>query len=212
MNKRSNIEKLENLTQTLREDQLEDISRAQSKLLSETFLVSFNKDDAVEFHAANTYFDILEAYMALINIELKRNPENTVIYLKNEVAGSRFNLNKLETILLLVIRKIDFNLLGKPGVSARHMTQVSEIKEMLDQTEIYSPGDIKATRFAAALNRLKSFKLIDFPSGKGSIDQTAVEIYPTISLVVSADGVETLVKNLSAYKGNEEDAYETAED
>lgn len=212
MKKRDNIEKLEQLTKTLREDQLDDIAKAQSKLLGETFLVSFDKDDAVEFHAANAYFDIIESYMALINVELRRNPENTVIYIKNEAAGNRFNLSKLETILLLIIRKIDFNLLSKPGVSARHMTRVSEIKEVLDQTEIYSPGEIKATRFASALNRLKGFKLIDFNSGRGFSDQTAVEIYPTISLVVSADSVEALAKTLNAYKGSEEETYETSED
>lgn len=195
-----------NETKGLSEEQLEAISKAISVLLGSTFVVRSIKSDATHFYIINTYYSAVEAYLAMSDVTLGKAQD--VYFIKTEVDSNRYRLYKLDTILLLILRKIDFDVLKKVSVTGAHSTTVGEILSRLKRTEIYSEKTYKTlkTDFKSALFRLRHYKIIGFQTADADSLDAVVIIYPTITLLVRSDNVENLGKQLEEYKYSETDS------
>lgn len=187
-------------TKGLNEEQLEAIADAASALLGSTFIVRGIKSDATAFYTLSNYYTAIEAYLAMSNVELNKSQD--VYYIKTRVDSNRYHLYKLDTILLLILREIDFDILKKANITEAHSTTVSEILSRLARTEIYPAkalGNLR-TDFTQAMMRLRHYKIVDFQQGDIRNDNAVVVIYPTIALLVQSDSVENLGKQLDEYK------------
>ena len=81
-------------------------SRISLKLLDETFLVKERDEDRKDYLKANDLINGLRAYFAFIDYDLVNDAEKGVIYIRTELDSNRVHLRKLETIILLVLRRL----------------------------------------------------------------------------------------------------------
>jgi hypothetical protein len=200
-------------TKGLNEDQLEAIADTTSALLGSTFIVRGVKSDDTAFYTLSNYYTAIEAYLAMCDVELDKSQD--VYFIKTKVDSNRYHLYKLDTILLLILREIDFDILKKANISESHSTTVGEILSRLSRTEIYPSKAISNLRtdFTNAMMRLRHYKIVDFQQTEIKNDTAIVVIYPTIAILVQSDSVENLAKQLNEYKATDEVAGgETDED
>jgi hypothetical protein len=201
MNKRDVIDSIFNETKSLNEDQLQAFSYAIDKLLGETFILEAKKDDKTAYSILCRYYALANSYLDLININIKK--ADGMIYIQTEVEGNRFHLLKLDTVILLCLRKIEFDMLTTASFSAEHITNLKQLKDAIVESEVYSEEKLNtsATKFLQALNNLKHYKFIDFQTSSFDIndDDSLITINPPVSLLITAETIDNLRTTLDAY-------------
>lgn len=189
----------------LKEDQLEAISSSIGKLLGETFLLESNKEDATAYLVISRYYAFVDSYLELMNVTLRKS--QGMIYVETNVDGNRFHLLKLDTVILLCLRKIEFEVLRSASTSNFHQTTLGELKKAIIESEVYSEAKLNssATKFLGALKTLRHYKFISYQTSSFDInnDDSVIVINPPVALVVTAENIDNLNATLDAYLGNE---------
>ncbi|MCR4561927.1 MAG: DUF4194 domain-containing protein [Bacilli bacterium] len=195
-------------TGAFNEEQLENFAKIANKLLFETYLVSEKNEDRYYYYLAREHFEALSSYFDLLDFTL-HDDQNGVIYLTTQNESGRLELLKLDTVVLLVIRKLDLALLEKATISAGRLIKVKEIYEEINATGIYGSDVrrvVKWSNMLQTLSKLRRFKIIDFATLSGLNEESILTIYPTINIIVKSEDIHSLTLTLSNYTNDTEEA------
>jgi|GEM_PF-3900039 len=189
----------------LKEDQLEAFASSIGKLLGDTFLLERNKYDSTAYSVISRYYALADAYLEMMSVTLRKN--QGIIYIETDMDGNRFHLLKLDTVILLCLRKIEFEMMRTASASLDHTTTLRKLKKTIVESEVYTETKLNAsaTKFMSALKILRHYKFIDYLTSEFDInnDDSLITIYPPVSLVVTAENIDNLNATLDAYVGNE---------
>lgn len=125
---------------------------------------------------------------------------------------NRITLYKFDTVLLLILRKLFYIKSKEISSDNRVIVTVDEIMNQMRISQMYK-DDKKATVYDNSLRLFRRYKIIDFSSSKIN-ENTVIEIYPTIQIVVTQENIEDLTLRMNALKKDDGgmDYEETDED
>lgn len=196
--------------------QKEKFRVAANKLLNHCFLLKKREDTKKDYMFVKQNMDMFVSYFDLLGYELKINEDQGVIGLINQFGTGRVELNKYESILLLILRLL---YIEKRKELATYSEEVTVLMEEI--REKYSMLKIKAKpvmdkgmekNFVKIFRRYNIIQNLDTDVNKAD---ARIVIYPSVIMAVTVENVndyyEMTEHKLKGYAVNREDASE-AED
>jgi len=194
---------------------LGDITRdkfrqAMNRLLNECFLLKKKPETASDYRFVQMNADTFEGILDLLGYELIIRDDQGVITVSNQVGTGRIRFNKLESILLLILRLLYIE-------KMKELSQVENV--IVTVEEIYDKYSLPGlTRPARALmsNALRTFKRYNLIKNLDRLDRTdpenRIQIYPSVLLAVTSQSLEEMYRiaeeRLNEYGGGAEDGTE----
>ena len=146
-----------------------------------------------EYHQCSKHLEFIQAYFALMDIEVVENSQMGVIYLRGEqLMGEK--MPKLATLYLLVLKLIYDEQMSTVSTSVNAMTNLSEIHEK-------QPSNTEIRRSLALLKRYQIVEPLDVLDELDGFSRLV--IYPAIHVVLLGDDARALLNTFS--EGDTED-------
>lgn len=196
--------------------QKEKFRVAANKLLNHCFLLKKREDTKKDYMFVKQNMDMFVSYFDLLGYELKMNEDQGVIGLINQFGTGRVELNKYESILLLILRLL---YIEKRKELATYSEEVTVLMEEI--REKYSMLKIKAKpvmdkgmekNFVKIFRRYNIIQNLDTDVNQAD---ARIVIYPSVIMAVTVENVndyyEMTEHKLKEYAVNRGDTSE-AED
>ena len=155
-----------------------------------------------EYHQCSKHLEFIQAYFALMDIEVVENSQMGVIYLRGEqLMGEK--MPKLATLYLLVLKLIYDEQMSTVSTSVNAMTNLSEIHEKLNTYRLLKkqPSNTEIRRSLALLKRYQIVEPLDVLDELDGFSRLV--IYPAIHVVLLGDDARALLNTFS--EGDTED-------
>ena len=136
-----------------------------------------------EYHQCSKHLEFIQAYFALMDIEVVENSQMGVIYLRGEqLMGEK--MPKLATLYLLVLKLIYDEQMSTVSTSVNAMTNLSEIHEKLNTYRLLKkqPSNTEIRRSLALLKRYQIVEPLDVLDELDGFSRLV--IYPAIHVVL----------------------------
>ena len=201
MDKFQNIVKFSKEYEILTESKRNDLARIINKLLNDNFIYFHLDSDRQDYFNVLSNKEMIESYLSIMDYELIHDDNFRIFFLKTTKDRNRVHLKKLETIILLLLRRLyDHNLSDVTSLS-NITTNMKQIYDAVNETGIYREMP-KLTNFQQALKTLKRYKIINFT--KLVDEDDLIIIYPTLLHVVNINDITMLNDKIDSYKLNKE--------
>ena len=195
----------------LGEKQKEAFSSVCFKLLNENYIYGQKDDERDLYYRIDSFRELIQNYFGLIGYELANDSAYKIFYLKSANERSSVKLKKLESILLLVLRRFYYSKSRETNSDVNISVTYDELLEDINKTGIYREP-IKKTELRNAFATLKRYKIINYDA-KSYLASDALTVYPTILYAVNQQDLENISAILSGYGAKEEGGSdETGED
>ncbi len=191
--------------------------RLVSKLLEETYLVQAKKEDRGDYEDALRYFEPLRSYFALGGFDLHHDHSNRLIYITNDGGYNSRHLKLLDTVVLLCLRSLQFKKVKNEAWSGMVIVTLKELQTEIYDSKVYEQGSRRTARtltlgdLRATLAKLRRLKCVNF-KGNLSDTSTEIEIYETVRILVTSDGLKELTQRIQLYTTGGTEDEETDED
>lgn len=196
--------------------QKEKFRVAANKLLNHSFLLKKREDTKKDYMFVKQNMEMFVTYFDLLGYELKLNEDQGVIGLVNQFGTGRVELNKYESILLLILRLL---YIEKRKELATYSEEVTVLMEEI--REKYSMLKIKAKpvmdkgmekNFVKIFRRYNIIQNLDTDVNQAD---ARIVIYPSVIMAVTIENVndyyEMAEHKLREYAVNKGDASDTDE-
>lgn len=204
MNKFNAVTKFQNAYHRLKENQLEEFSRLANKLLTHCMMTAKKEKQRNDYFAIVAMLPIFQNYFEVIDYELRHYENDEVLHLVNRHDYHLTTFRKMDTILLLVLRKLYFLKQKEISLQEEIVIKVSDLHEELMRTGLFEKRITKKD-LNEIIAKLKRFSLLDHV-GKLDQDDTLLILYPTILYVISYQDIREIDTRLTSYqKGVSED-------
>jgi len=187
----------------LGEKQKETFSYICFKLLNENYIFGQKEDEKDLYYNIDLFKDILQNYFNLIDYELASDKVYKIFYLKSSSERTSLKLKKLDSIILLLLRKFYYTKSKETNSDINIAITYDELLEDINKTAIYKER-LKKTEIFTSLKNLKRYKIINFEY-KFYSTSDALTIYPTILYAVTETDLNNIQVILSGYGSKEED-------
>lgn len=177
-------------------------SRIVGKLLSETFVVKEKDSDRMDFLFARENSVALSSYFELTDYEFIFDRYNDLCYIKTTENRNRIRLNKFDTALILIFRQFYYIKRKEASLENKVIVQLEEVIEKLRTSKIFK-DDKKINAYKDSLYKLRAYKIIDF-SATTITENLAIQIFPSIQIVVQQDKIEEITARLLALRKDSE--------
>ncbi|MGL4382671.1 MAG: DUF4194 domain-containing protein, partial [Bacilli bacterium] len=182
----------------LNDPQKEDFSRICNKLLNCNFICNKKQSDQKDFYLIISSLDLYTSYFALMDYELSYFDANNVISIKSIHNYNHRNFKKMESIILLILRKLYFIKMQEISLNEHITTSIEELHIELATTNILKKR-ITKQELRESLMVLKGLNIIE-NMGNLDLDETIIIIYPTILYLVSMSTIEEINAYLNQLK------------
>lgn len=175
-------------------------ARLCGKLLDDNFIYGQLSDDKDDYYTILGNRETIDAYFNLIDFELNHDDRNKIFFLKSSADRNRVRLKKMETVLLIVLRRF-YYIKNKESIDSNTNISIAfdEMVDSLNQSRIFKDKIVK-TQLLESMKTLKRFKIINFDANNLEVNNV-VEIFPTIVYVVQINDIELLNGKLKSYVG-----------
>lgn len=187
----------------LGEKQKETFSYICFKLLNENYIFGQKEDEKDLYYNIDLFKDILQNYFNLIDYELASDKVYKIFYLKSSRERISLKLKKLDSIILLLLRKFYYTKSKETNSDINIAITYDELLEDINKTAIYKER-LKKTEILTSLKNLKRYKIINFEH-KFYSTSDALTIYPTILYAVTETDLNNIQVILREYGSKEED-------
>ena len=182
----------------LSETKKSDFARIVSRLLNSTFLFKNKEGDTNDFYTIIEHRSLFTSYLAMIDYELIYDEDNALLMIRNVEGRNRVHLNKFDTVVLLILRKLYNVKKSEVSVEDKVIVDVETIVEEVRTTQIFDE-EKKAAAYEETFRKLRRHKIIDFAGAK--IDEgTNIQILPSILVILPADSLVDFAKRLEAFR------------
>lgn len=194
--------------EALTETECNKFSRLVNKLLRETFILKNKDSDKMDYYDISAHFYLYFDYFALMDYELINDTNHSLFYIKTLQDRNRVQLYKFETVVALILRRLFYSKAKEINSNGKIIVSLDEIIDQMKIAQIYK-DEKKITSFTQCLRLFRRYKIVDFAASK--IDEnTQIEIYPTIQIIIPQDSIEDIALRINSLK--KEDRGETDED
>ena len=160
-----------------------------------------------EYHQCSKHLEFIQAYFALMDIEVVENSQMGVIYLRGEqLMGEK--MPKLATLYLLVLKLIYDEQMAAASSSVQVHTTLGEVNGRAGEFGLLktTPSPTELRRTVTLLKRYQIVEPLDVMEDLGA--ESRLVIYPSIQAVLLGDDIRALLK---LYSGSTEDSEETVD-
>ena len=186
----------------LSETKKSEFARIVSRLLNCTFLFKGKEGDTNDFYAVIEKKALFSSYLAMIDYELIYDEDNALIMVRNNEGRNRVHLNKFDTVVLLILRKLYNVKKTEVSFEDKVIVDVETIVEEMRTAQVFE-DDKKASVYEDTFRKLRRHKIIDFAGAK--IDEnTNIQILPSILVILPQDSLVDFAKRLEAFRIKEE--------
>ncbi len=174
-----------------------DFSRISNKLLSNTFICRDRKQDKEDYYFILRKRHDIEKYFDVIDWKLDVDEVYGVVQLTNSRDFNRYQLKKIESILLAVFRIIYHKLSQEISLGGDISVSIEDVHNEIKS--FWTDGKMMdKTKFEDGLRTLKRFRIIEDVKISGS---ERVLIYPSILKALPATDIREVSKLIDAYIG-----------
>lgn len=190
--------------------QKEKFRMAANKLLNQCFLVKKKESTKKDYTFIQQNKELFYPYFELLGYQLQINEDQGVIALVNQYGSGRLQLNKYESIMLLIFRLLYLEKRKEIGTFSEEVTVLmEEVREKYAMLKIKARPFMDKTMEKSIISTLKKYNLVMNIEGDVTQADTRIIIYPSINMAVRTEDVNDYynqIKNqLSGYAGGEED-------
>lgn len=196
----------------LKDNDRELFSRLCNKLLTNNFIYGQIKSDREDYRDINRLKTEITNYFYLIDYSLEHDSNYKIFYLRSNDGKGKIKLKKMESVLVLLFRKLYYIKSKETGTSVEITVTFDELSDEINKTHLFKDKMTKQL-LKDSLLVLRRFKLIYFDSTNFNTTDL-FEIYPTIIHVVTTEDLKLIENKLASYQNadDEECEDETDED
>ena len=204
MNKYKHATNFYNKYIKLKDTEKEEFSRLTNKMLSSCLLTLKKQKDRKDYFLILSNFALYQSYFAIMNYELNHYEKDQVLHLINLDNNNQYHLKKLETIILLTLRKLYFIKMQEVSLLDDITVSIEEFHEELLRTGLFNKR-ITKTELFDSFRVMKKYSLVEI-IGDLDKDSSIIRLYPTILYVIPYNKIEEIDEILKNFeKGEDED-------
>lgn len=199
------IEKLYERYNDLTNTEKNKFSRIANKILNNNYILKDKQGDNDDYYFILEQLELFKAYFLIMDYEINYYEVDKMISINTLENRNRYQLKKIDTVILLVIRILYQNKLQESTQLNDIYASIGEIHEQIEKTDVLK-GRISKTDLKSTLRLLKNYSVIDYKATDVYDDETLVRIYPPIVHIVNINDLEKLNEKLKELeKGGDND-------
>lgn len=203
-NKKELLNEFNTLFNELTESSINKFSRISNKLLDKTFIIRKKEGDSEDYFFIKSNLRLFYNYFYLLDYEVLSHEESEIIRIKSLENRNRFQLKKIETIVLLILRQLYYSKQKEVSIVKEIQVQVEEIHENIIKTGLIE-GKINKTDFQNIMKLFKRYLIVDFKTSSDVLkDDSYILIYPTINYIVNINSMKELTTIINSFKGGDD--------
>jgi len=172
------------------ERQRDKFRKSANKLLNQCFLVKRKADDKEDYIFVLQHKTYFEEYFELLGYDIEIKESQGVIGLKNIFGRGKLRLKKIETIILLILRKI---YIEKNNEIRANEDVVFVIDELLEKySYLNSKIKLDKTTLREVFRMLKKYNLVKTIDTDITRSDAKVIIYPSILLSITNENINEI--------------------
>lgn len=189
---------------------------AANKLLNHCFLLKKKEDTKKDYMFVKQNFEMFATYFELLGYNLKVNEDQGVIGLVNQFGTGRVELNKYESIMLLILRLLYIEKRKELATySEEVIVLMEEIREKYDMLKIKAKPHMDKGMERSFVRMFRRYNIIQNIDTNVNQGDSRIVIYPSIILAVTIENVneyyEMTEHKLKEYATKRDIADETKE-
>lgn len=198
MNKYKNATYFYDNYKRLKETEQEEFARLSNKILSNCLLTVKKEKDRNDFFLILSRLPLYQTYFSFMNFELNYYEKDQVLHLVSLENNHQFHFKKLESIALLILRKIYFLKMQEVSLIDDITITVEDFHEELLKTGLFEKR-ITKTELNECFRVMKRFNLVEV-MGDFDKDSSVIKLYPTILYLIPFNTIEELDERLRNYE------------
>lgn len=173
------------------------------KLLKVNFLLRLNNNDNYLFII--NHKELLSLFFEYINFEFIIREDKELAYIKSNDDTLINRINKNETLCLLVLRLLYQEKLDIVSLSDQIEITIKELQDKLFSVGFDNQNNDRVKK-STLIEMLKTFKQhnIIYYNGDLSLDNTTIEIYPSIEVAMDFKQMNEVITRFEMLKGGED--------
>ena len=195
--------------------EVDNLKKTISKLFRQTCIVQMRYDpvtlvprDNPDYEICVRHKEFIEDYLSVLGCELVHDPQEHIFRLKGEGVETE-KISLTTTIIILLARIIYRDKILGEGLEAT-VTNLEEIRTYGKNTNLLN-RKLTVAEWREALYLMSKHQMIELPGAVRDVeDQTAIYLYSTINLYVTASDMNALIEEYKEEAANEtieEDIY-----
>ena len=189
--------------------QKEKFRIAANKLLNHCFLLKKREDTKKDYMFVKQNFEMFVTYFELLGYDLKLNEDQGVIGIANQFGTGRVDLNKYNSIILLILRLLYIEKRKELATYSEEVTVLmEEIREKFAMLKNKSKPNLDKSMEKDFVKEFKKYNIIQNLDTDVNQADTRIVIYPSIILAVAVENVndyyEMTMQKLKEYAENKD--------
>ena len=189
--------------------QKEKFRIAANKLLNHCFLLKKREDTKKDYMFVKQNLEMFVTYFELLGYDLKLNEDQGVIGIANQFGTGRVDLNKYNSIILLILRLLYIEKRKELATYSEEVTVLmEEIREKFAMLKIKSKPNLDKSMEKDFVKEFKKYNIIQNLDTDVNLADTRIVIYPSIILAVAVENVndyyEMTMQKLKEYAENKD--------
>ena len=189
--------------------QKEKFRNAANKLLNHCFLLKKREDTKKDYMFVKQNFEMFVTYFELLGYDLKLNEDQGVIGIANQFGTGRVDLNKYNSIILLILRLLYIEKRKELATYSEEVTVLmEEIREKFAMLKIKSKPNLDKSMEKDFVKEFKKYNIIQNLDTDVNQADTRIVIYPSIIMAVTVENVndyyEMTMQKLKEYAENKD--------
>lgn len=198
--------------------QKEKFRLAANKLLNNCFIIKKKEDTRNDYIFIIQNKDLFNEYFDLLGYRLEINEMQGVVALTSQQGTGRLRLNKIESILLLILRLLYIEKRKELSLNEEVVVLTDEIHQKYNMLKLEAKANLDKTTLRDIVRLFKRYNIVSNIDSDITLSDARIRIYPSVLFAVPNDNLsslyETINEKLNKYmKGGEQsDDEETLQD
>ena len=198
MNKNELMKNMSQAYLLLSEKKKEEFSRILNRLLAVNYLCGGRKRDREDYYFIIENEQLFKYFLIMIDYYFHLYKADRVIFIHNINNYNHLNLNQMQTIVLLLLRKLYFQKSQElQDTEFIHIT-LGELHGEIEATGIYNER-LKKTELKTIYQFLSRYNICE-RVGDLNEDDSRLIIYPTINYILPVQKIEEINQRIQQFK------------
>ena len=185
MNKNELMKNMSQAYLLLSEKKKEEFSRILNRLLAVNYLCGGRKRDREDYYFISENEQLFKDFLMMLDYDFHLYKADRVIFIHNINNYNHLNLNQMQTIVLLLLRKLYFQ-------------KSQELQGEIEATGIYNER-LKKTELKTIYQFLSRYNICE-RVGDLNEDDSRLIIYPTINYILPVQKIEEINQRIQQFK------------
>lgn len=168
---------------------------AANKLLNHCFVLKKKESTKNDYIFIKQNKELFIQYFDLLGYRLVINENQDVIGIVNENGTGRLQLNKYESILLLILRLLYIEKRRTLNMNEEVVALIEEIQDKYAMLKIKAKPMIDKVMLKESMRLFKRYNLIHTLDSDVTLSDTRVIIYPSITMCMTIEDINELYDN-----------------